>query len=260
LAVVVGFLLWRRHAYVTVDLRDAEARRRSAAEWMTAGESAAAEEMLRAAVTTLEGWPKALAHGDLASLLVALDREAEAIAELQLACELGKGNLAEQGEALELRIRLARLLAKAGDEAGAEQLLLAPEEPGEEPVFGALRSEALAEFYLDEGRAPEALSLLGPALAVLVEHDHDRAASTAVTLALAHHAEGDALPWSAMDVLADDLKSSAVMNFCDRLPSMGAASRTPMLHLLIEALSMQGAFAPECQQLRSLALELGDEP
>lgn len=248
--VVVAALLWRRRSYVTVDLRDAKARRLSAAEWMVQGETDEAEEMLRAAVANLEGWPKAIAHGDLASLLIVLGRNPEAMAELQSACALAWREPGDPAETVELQIRLSRLHADAGDEDSAERVLQSRPDSGG-PVFDALLAEALAEFYIDRNRPNEAIALLRSGLAVLASDEHDRAASAAVTLAYAYQCVGQASPWSSLQALADDLKSSAVVNLCDRLPSMLAAQRAPMLESLIEELSTQPAFEQERQQLRA---------
>ena len=254
--VVAAALLWRRRSYVTVDLRDAEARRLSAAEWMVQGEAEEAEEMLRAAVTNLEGRAKAIAHGDLATLLIVLGRDSEAIAELQSACELAWREPGEPAETVELQIRLSRLHADAGDEGSAERVLQTREPATGGPVFDALLTEALAEFYIDRNRADEAIALLQSALAILASDEHDRAASAAVTLAYAYHCVGRSSPWSSLQALAEDLKSSAVVNLCDRLPSMLAAQRGPMLESLMEELSTQPAFEQECQQLRAVAAEI----
>ncbi len=256
LVVVIAFLLWRRRTFVTVDLRDAEARRRSAAQWLADGESDEAEEMLRAAVENLEGWPKAMAHGDLASLLIILGREPEAIVELHSACELFDRETGEPMEKLEFRIRLSRLHADGGDEGSAERVLLEQGPPNGGPIFDALQVEALAEFYVNQDRAHEAIAVLGRGLAVLASDEHDRAASAAVTLAYAYHRAGRRSPWSSLKLLPDDLKSSVVLNLSDRLPKVVAALRGPMLESLLEELSSLPAFDQERGQLRALAADL----
>jgi tetratricopeptide (TPR) repeat protein len=257
---VLAYLLWRRRAYEVVDLTDARKRRSSAARWMAEGEADKAEEMLRAAVDILEGWPKALAHADLGSLLMALERDADAITELEAACALGSRSPDQQEEMLEFRIRLSRLLSRAGQEEAAERVLIEAEAVSEEPIFSALRAEALAELYIDQGKAEKVVAILEPVFTYLAKSEHDRAAAVAVTLAFARHKLGADAPWQSLDMLADDLKSSVVLNFCDRLPSIEEKTGLRLLEPLLDLLLDLPDFRQECHQLRSVASDIsGDD-
>jgi tetratricopeptide (TPR) repeat protein len=254
--LLLGIFWWRRRGYETVDFADVAARRRSAAMWLASGESDAAEEMMRAAIATLSGWPRALAHGDLASVLMALERNEEAIDQLALACGLATGHAGERVELLEMRIRWARLLRSAGRSAEAEDVLLAADASRDDSIDSALAVEALAEFYVDEGRADEAIAILGPAFSRLAKEQHDRAAAAAVTLAWAQQLSGAVAPWQCLEALPADLQTAAVGNFCDRLPAIDAGLRTPMLESLLSLLSKSSEFEGECQELRAAAQAL----
>lgn len=260
LVLVLVLAIWARRASETVDMTDVGARRRSAAAWMANGEIDEAERMLRAAIEVLRDWPRSVAQGDLASLLMACEREEEAIDELKWACQAPAQLPADQEEKLELRIRLAHLLVRADRLGEAEGVLVDAAPEAGDSILAALAVEALAEFYVDQERCDEALEILRPAVSLLSSQGHDRAAAAAVTLAHALQRSKAISLWDALADLPVDLQSAAVVNLCDRLHSFAPNSAKAMLEALLTRLDGKVAWQWESQQLRAAAETLVPEP
>jgi predicted negative regulator of RcsB-dependent stress response len=224
---------------------------------MAAGESEEAERMLRAAVAVLDGWDRAVARADLASVLMATERGDEAIVELEEACQCPLSSEEQEGQMLEMRIRLAHLLVQAERTDEAEEILLGAK-PGHESLAAAMAGEALAEFYVGQGRHDEALAILRPALTRLSEESSDRAASAAVTLAYASQCSGASGGWEALATLPSDLQGAAIVNFCDRLPSFDREAARAMLDALLARLEGKTSWDWECEQLHAAAKQLDE--
>lgn len=256
-AGVIAAWVWRRFTTETVDLHDVEARRQAAARWVGEGEIEEAEQMLLEAVHSLDGWPQAVAMGDLGTLLAACCRADDALNWFAKACQGPAVTESERLERVELRIRWAHLLTQAGDVSAAEEAIRA--ESGVDSydeLPGVLASEALAEMLIEQGRCSDALARLELVLPPLRSLQHDRAATCLVSLAYAATQQSRYDPWQELSTFPEDLQRAVVVNLADRSVQWDTSVWVTCIDGLIEAMAGAEAWDEARQQLRELQQEL----